>query len=183
MNDAGLDEQFLCTGRCVELNRQGGKREQSAAGKDQNAQPCEFCEPQYQTDHDQEPAEIHGKWWGARIARQQEIDASIAAKAEFDKPTPGVTAATAAAKTATDKATAAATAASGAAHARPHIVIIEDDGARIEETHVGGRVQRITVQSKIGNVRAYEIEVAPPGRDPSQERGNAGRRAWSILNF
>ena len=34
--------------------------------------------------------EIHGQWWEARIARQQEIDASIAAKAEFeflyDKP-------------------------------------------------------------------------------------------------
>ena len=34
--------------------------------------------------------EIHSKWWQARIARQQEIDASIAAKAEFeylyDKP-------------------------------------------------------------------------------------------------
>ncbi len=34
--------------------------------------------------------EIHGQWWEARIARQKEIDASIAAKAEFeflfDKP-------------------------------------------------------------------------------------------------
>jgi adenine-specific DNA-methyltransferase len=35
-------------------------------------------------------AELHSKWWEARIARQKEIDASIAAKAEFeylyDKP-------------------------------------------------------------------------------------------------
>lgn len=35
-------------------------------------------------------AEVHAKWWAARIARQKEIDASIAAKAEFeylyDKP-------------------------------------------------------------------------------------------------
>ena len=34
--------------------------------------------------------ELHAEWWGARIARQMEIDASIAAKAEFeylyDKP-------------------------------------------------------------------------------------------------
>ena len=34
--------------------------------------------------------DIHAKWWEARIARQKEIDASIAAKAEFeylyDKP-------------------------------------------------------------------------------------------------
>ena len=36
--------------------------------------------------------EVHAKWWEARIARQTEIDASIAAKAEFeylyDKPYP-----------------------------------------------------------------------------------------------
>ncbi|MFM2218117.1 MAG: hypothetical protein RL240_2435 [Planctomycetota bacterium] len=39
---------------------------------------------------DEEPAKIHKQWWDARIARQKEIDASIAAKAEFeylyDKP-------------------------------------------------------------------------------------------------
>jgi adenine-specific DNA-methyltransferase len=39
---------------------------------------------------DKEPAKIHKQWWEARIARQKEIDASIAAKAEFeylyDKP-------------------------------------------------------------------------------------------------
>ena len=39
---------------------------------------------------DKEPAKIHKQWWDARIARQKEIDASIAAKAEFeylyDKP-------------------------------------------------------------------------------------------------
>jgi adenine-specific DNA-methyltransferase len=36
------------------------------------------------------PAQLHAAWWEARIARQKEIDASIAAKAEFeylyDKP-------------------------------------------------------------------------------------------------
>jgi adenine-specific DNA-methyltransferase len=39
---------------------------------------------------DAEPTKVHKQWWEARIARQQEIDASIAAKAEFeylyDKP-------------------------------------------------------------------------------------------------
>lgn len=38
----------------------------------------------------EEPTRIHAQWWKARIARQQEIDASIAAKADFeylyDKP-------------------------------------------------------------------------------------------------
>src|SRR5690606_16530166 len=37
-----------------------------------------------------EAKKLHGQWWEARIARQKEIDASIAAKAEFeylyDKP-------------------------------------------------------------------------------------------------
>ena len=39
---------------------------------------------------DEKAAKIHQQWWSARIARQKEIDASIAAKAEFeylyDKP-------------------------------------------------------------------------------------------------
>ena len=72
---------------------------------------------------------------------------------------------------------------SAAAGVRAHIVVFEDDGARVEEVRVGGRVQRVTVQSKVGNMRAYEIQVAPAGRDPSQERGNAGKRTWSILSF
>jgi len=64
-----------------------------------------------------------------------------------------------------------------------HITVIEDDNARIEESRVRGAVQRVTVQSKIGGVRPYEIQVAPAGRDPSRERGNAGRSAWSVLDF
>ena len=69
------------------------------------------------------------------------------------------------------------------APARPHVVIIEDDGVRIEETRSGGKLQRIVVQSKVGGVRSYEIQVAPAGRDPAQERGNAGQRAWLMLSF
>jgi adenine-specific DNA-methyltransferase len=38
----------------------------------------------------EKPTQLHSQWWAARIARQKEIDASIAAKAEFeylyDKP-------------------------------------------------------------------------------------------------
>ena len=30
------------------------------------------------------PKELHARWWEQRIARQKEIDASIAAKAEFE---------------------------------------------------------------------------------------------------
>lgn len=39
------------------------------------------------------PAKLHAEWWHARIARQKEIDTSIAAKAEneylYDKPYEG----------------------------------------------------------------------------------------------
>lgn len=80
-------------------------------------------------------------------------------------------------------AASAASASAPAARSRPHIVVIEDDGARIEETRINGRVQRVIVQSKIGSVQVYEIQIAPAGRDPSQERGNAGQRTWSIFNF
>jgi hypothetical protein len=80
-------------------------------------------------------------------------------------------------------APAASAAPASAPRVRDEVVVIEDDGVRIEETRVGGTVRRVTVQSKVGNVRAYEIQVAPAGRDPSQERGNAGRRAWSLFSF
>lgn len=80
-------------------------------------------------------------------------------------------------------AAAAPAPAASAPKSRPHVVVIEDDGVRIEETRVGGAVKRVTIQSKVGNVRPYEIQIAPAGRDPSQERGNAGQRAWSLFSF
>jgi hypothetical protein len=67
--------------------------------------------------------------------------------------------------------------------APPVVRVIEDDGARIEETVAGGQLQRITVQSKLGNVRPYEIVVPRGGRDPSQDRSAAGQRVWSVLKF
>lgn len=66
---------------------------------------------------------------------------------------------------------------------RPHVTVIEDDGARIEEQRDRHGVRRVIVQSKVGNVRPYEIQVAPAGRDPSQDKGNAGKRTWSVLDW
>ncbi len=63
------------------------------------------------------------------------------------------------------------------------VVVIEDDQVRIEEVRSRGRVQSIHVQSKLANVKGYDIQVALPGRDPSQERGNAGQRTWSLFSF
>ena len=61
--------------------------------------------------------------------------------------------------------------------------IIEDDAVRIEETRLRGQPQRITVQSKLPGAKAYEILVAPGGKDPSQNRGAANQRAWSLFYF
>lgn len=62
--------------------------------------------------------------------------------------------------------------------------VIEDDRVRIEETRQRGQTQRITVQNKgAGALAPYEIVPAPPGQDPSQERGAAGKRTWSVLDF
>ena len=61
--------------------------------------------------------------------------------------------------------------------------VFEDDGVRIEELRVRGQLQRVIVHSKVGGARAYEIIVGPGGRDPSQERGTAGQRAWSLFDF
>ena len=61
--------------------------------------------------------------------------------------------------------------------------VVEDDAVRIEETRLRGAPLRITVQNKDSAAPPYEIQVAPPGRDPSQERGSAGRRTWSLFDF
>ena len=86
-------------------------------------------------------------------------------------------------KTTASAASAASTVSAAATQSKAHVVVIEDDSTRIEEVRSRGTVQRITVQSKLPGARPYEIQVAPPGRDPSQERGTAGRRAWSIFDF
>lgn len=80
-------------------------------------------------------------------------------------------------------ASAAAPSRAASAAARADVRVIEDDNVRIEETRVRGQTQRITVQSKIGNVRGYEIVVAPGGKDPSQDRGATGRGTWSLFDF
>ncbi|MDP1899880.1 MAG: hypothetical protein Q8K96_05450 [Rubrivivax sp.] len=81
------------------------------------------------------------------------------------------------------RAAAAPAAASAAAGGELKRTVIEDEGVRIEETRLRGRAQRITVQSKVGGARPYEIIVGPGGRDPSQDRGATGQSTWSVLAF
>jgi hypothetical protein len=66
-------------------------------------------------------------------------------------------------------------------------LVIEDDGARIEELRVRGQTQRITVTPKGAIKRGYEIIPADGGRDMSYSagsgRGAAGQRVWHVLTF
>ena len=80
-------------------------------------------------------------------------------------------------------APAAASAAARPAAVLPQKQVIEDDKVRIEETRLRGQAQRITVQNKVGSLRGYEIILPPAGKDPSQDRGAAGKRTWSVLDF
>ena len=61
--------------------------------------------------------------------------------------------------------------------------VLEDDHVRIEEGRIRGQTQVVTVQSKIPGVKPYEIIVPTPGKDPSQDKGAAGKRTWSIFDF
>jgi hypothetical protein len=67
-------------------------------------------------------------------------------------------------------------------------VVIEDEGARIDELRVRGVTKRITVTPKRGGKVAYEIIPADPSRDESFSAksgsgGAAGQRVWNVLNF
>ncbi len=63
------------------------------------------------------------------------------------------------------------------------VTVIEDEGARIEETRRRGQVVRVQVQSKVGNTRSYDIVVKPGAEPASQQRGSAGRSAWQLFSF
>lgn len=60
--------------------------------------------------------------------------------------------------------------------------VIEDDGARIEETRVRGQVQRITVTPKVGSKASYEI-LPGDGSGSESSRSSAGKRVWNVLQF
>lgn len=78
---------------------------------------------------------------------------------------------------------APASAASAAGAAGSTKTVIEDDAVRIEETRLRGQAQRVTVKNKLPGVKDYEIIVPAGGKDPSQDKGAAGKRAWSFFSF
>ena len=58
-------------------------------------------------------------------------------------------------------------------------LVIEDDGARIEELRVRGEPQRVTVHTKGPLKSEYEIVVPQRG----STGGAAGQRVWRVLSF
>ncbi len=77
----------------------------------------------------------------------------------------------------------AASQAADAAHGAVDKRVIEDGKVRIEEVRVRGQTQSVTVTSKLPGVKAYEVIQPPLGKDPSQDKGAAGKRTWSLFDF
>ena len=74
--------------------------------------------------------------------------------------------------------------AASAARAPSNVTVLEDDNVRIEEAHGRtGAVSKVTVRTKLPGAKDYDVQVAPAGRDPNQDKGSAGKRTWSVLNF
>ena len=87
------------------------------------------------------------------------------------------------------QATAPDTAATTAERGEPSVkhIVIEDDGARIDELRVRGQAQRVTVTPKVGPRKRYEIITGDAGRDNFDGTGGArsavGKRVWNVLDF
>jgi len=62
-------------------------------------------------------------------------------------------------------------------------IVSEDESVRIEELRVRGITRRVTVQSKLPGVPAYEIGSSSDGRDLSQDRRSEGRSLWQLFAF
>jgi len=66
-------------------------------------------------------------------------------------------------------------------------IVIEDDGALIEELRVRGHTQRIVVSPKRGGAVPFEIITGDGSRDlgdgANTSRGAAGKRVWNVLKF
>lgn len=59
----------------------------------------------------------------------------------------------------------------------------EDKQVRIDEQRVRGQLRRVTVSPKAEGAASYEVLPPAGGQDPSENRGNAGQRVWSVISF
>ncbi|MDR0224860.1 MAG: hypothetical protein LBI66_00425 [Burkholderiaceae bacterium] len=63
---------------------------------------------------------------------------------------------------------------------------VEDAGSRVDELRVGGQTRNITVQPKVGDMPAYEVQ-SNDGARSSRNRGDGdgtnGTRVWNLKQF
>lgn len=62
---------------------------------------------------------------------------------------------------------------------------VEDGGSRVDELRVGGQTQSITVQPKVGDMPAYEVQPneGARGRLRNDSSETNGARVWNFLKF
>ncbi len=92
---------------------------------------------------------------------------------------------------AADTADAAQTAPQGRqdrdrAQQRVERIHLEDGGSRVDELRIGGQTRSITVQPKVGDMPAYEVQ-SNDGARSSRNRGDGdgtnGTRVWNLKQF
>jgi len=70
---------------------------------------------------------------------------------------------------------------------RTEVIEHEDAGSRINEVRVGGQTQSITVQPKVGDMPAYEVQHSDGVRNrPGSRNGSestTGPRVWNVMKF
>jgi hypothetical protein len=77
--------------------------------------------------------------------------------------------------------------ADGRSNQRTERIQFEDAGSRVDELRVGGQTKSITVQPKVGDVPAYEVQPSDGVRNlPGSRNGsetNTGPRVWNVMKF
>ena len=72
------------------------------------------------------------------------------------------------------------------AQQRVERIHIEDGGSRVDELRIGGQTRNITVQPKVGDMPAYEVQ-SNDGARASRSRGDGdgtnGTRVWNLTQF
>jgi len=68
---------------------------------------------------------------------------------------------------------------------RTQRIHVEDGGSRVDELRVGGQTKIITVQPKVGDVPAYEVQPSDGVRNRPRNGAetNTGSRVWNLKQF
>ena len=73
----------------------------------------------------------------------------------------------------------------GRLNQRSERIRVEDEGSRIDELRVGGQTQSISVQPKVGNLPAYEVQPSDGVRNRARNGAetDTGTRVWNLKKF